>query len=280
MADDSFGRAATDFRQHQFGGSVGGPLRRDRTHFFFAYDQQVKDNPFVVEFSAPNTTGSGVPGFDGQAGTFRQTNDVWTLFGRIDHQVNSNNTVWLRYNYSFNEGINGLSGTVSNLAVSNSGLEKDSSNTLVASWNSVLAPNRLNELRFQFGREDRPREPNSLDVAVNVTGLGVIGRRTFLPSLETDDRFQIVNNFTWVKGRHSIRAGADLNLLHVAQPFFLSRAGGRVPASTRLQTIWQPCRQARNDGATSGRVSAAWPWTSGRRNTRSSSRTRGRPRRR
>ena len=232
VADDSFGRPPTDFSQHQFGGTAGGPIVRNRTHFFVAYDQQVKESPFTVEFSGPDPTAAGIPGFDGKAGTFSQTNDIWTLFTRVDHQFNANNTFWVRYNYSFNEGINGLSTPVSNLAVDNSGLEKDETNTVVASWSSILSPTTLNELRFQYGREDRPREPNTNDVAISVTGLGVTGRRTFLPALQNDERFQLVNNFTWTAGHHSVRAGTDLNFLHVQQPFFLSRAGGEYRFSS------------------------------------------------
>src|SRR5205807_6144371 len=32
-----------DFRQHQFGFTLGGPLKRDKAFFFIAYDQQVYD---------------------------------------------------------------------------------------------------------------------------------------------------------------------------------------------------------------------------------------------
>src|SRR5439155_916793 len=34
---------APDFRQHQFGFTLGGPLKRDKAFFFIAYDQQVYD---------------------------------------------------------------------------------------------------------------------------------------------------------------------------------------------------------------------------------------------
>ncbi len=81
---DPFDRPPTDFMQHQFGASLGGPVRRDRTHFFVAWDQQQRDNPFVVKFQSNPTS---VPGFDGEEGTFIQTNDVFTLLGRIDHQI-------------------------------------------------------------------------------------------------------------------------------------------------------------------------------------------------
>lgn len=93
VADDSFGRPPTDFKQHQFGGSLGGPIVRNKTHFFGAYDQQLKTQPLRIEFTRPNQTGQGIPGFDGKAETVAQTNDVWTAFGRVDHRVSQRNSL-------------------------------------------------------------------------------------------------------------------------------------------------------------------------------------------
>jgi len=224
QADDPFGRPPTDYRQHQFGGSLGGPIKKDKSHFFLAYDQQIRDNPLVVDFGPASP--AGAPGFDGQEGTFEQTNDVWTALARIDYRVNESNNFWIRYNWSKNEGQNGLGSSPTTSAVSNNSLEKDSQHTVVAQLSTVFSPTLLNEVRVQFSREDRPREPNTEDPTLTVTGLGTAGRVTFLPSLETDDRFQIVDNFTMLRGNHSFRVGFDLNFLHVKQPFFLSRSGG------------------------------------------------------
>jgi hypothetical protein len=251
VADDSFGRPPTDFRQHQFGATLGGPIVRDKTHFFGAYDQQVRDQPLDIEFSGTNKTGAGIPGFEGKAGQVTQTNDVWTFFGRIDHRLSGNQSTWLRYNWSKNEGKNGLGSSPTAFAAEASGLEKDSTHTFIGALNSIRTT-KLNEARFQFGREDRPREPNTTAVTVTVTGLGTIGRSTFLPSLETDDRLQFVDNFTWVTGAHSVRVGTDVNALHIKQPFFLSRSGGEYrfrSTADYLATLntgaqlWQDFRQ-------------------------------------
>ncbi len=224
QADDPFGRPPTDFRQHQFGGSLSGPLKQDKAHFFLAYDQQIRDNPLVVDFGPGSPTGA--PGFDGQEGTFEQTNDIYTALARLDYRLSESNNFWIRYNWSKNEGQNGLGSSPTTSAVSNNSLEKDSQHTVVAQLSTVFSPTLLNELRVQFSREDRPREPNTDDPTLTVTGLGTAGRVTFLPSLETDDRFQVVDNFTLLRGQHSFRLGFDLNFLHVAQPFFLPRSGG------------------------------------------------------
>jgi hypothetical protein len=250
QADDPFGRPPTDFRQHQFGASLGGPLKRDKAHFFLAYDQQLRSNPLVVDFGPASP--SGAPGFDGEEGRFEQANDVWTALARLDHRLSEGHNVWLRYNWSRNEGRNGLGTSPTTSAISNNALEKDGQHTLVAQLSSVLSPNLHHVVRVQFSREDRPRQPNATSPTISVTGLGTSGRVTFLPSIEQDDRLQIVDNFTVLRGSHSLRAGLDLNFLHIKQPFFLSRSGGEyrfssvadyvATASTGVQR-WRDYRQ-------------------------------------
>jgi hypothetical protein len=223
-ADDPFGRPPTDFSQNQFGATAGGPIQRDKTHFFVAWDQQQQNVPFVVDFTGDPT---GVPRFDGQEGTFIQTNDVFTLLGRVDYQLSNNNQVWARINRSTNTGENGIvASSPTTSSVANNSLEKDNTLTAVGQLNTVLSATRLNEFRAQFSREDRPREPNTQDPTFTVTGFGVTGRVSFLPSLETDDRIQFVDNFTWLVGAHSFRTGFDINFTHTMQPFFLSRSAG------------------------------------------------------
>jgi hypothetical protein len=249
-AEDPFGRPPKDFRQHQFGASLGGPIQRDRAHFFAAWDQQQRDNPFVVKFQS---NPAGIARFDGQEGTFTQTNDVFTLLGRLDYQVSSRHHAWARVNRSTNEGKNGLvSSSPTTSTVANNSLEKDDTTTAVGQFTSAFSASRLNELRVQFSREDRPREPNTLDLTVTVAGLGTTGRVSFLPSLETDDRYQVVNNFTWLRGAHSFRMGVDLNFTHTMQPFFLSRSAGEyrfntaadyVATITTGQQLWRDFRQ-------------------------------------
>jgi hypothetical protein len=222
-ADDPYGRPPTDFSQHQFGASLGGPIRKDKVHFLAVYDQQIQRLPFTVKFTSDPT---GIPGFEDKQGRFLQTNDVWTALGRVDWSVSDASHLSARYNWSRNVGENGLSSGVTDQAVETSSLEKDETQTAVAQLSTVLSSSALNEARLEWSYEDRPRQPNTTSPSVEVNGLGGIGRSPFLPALETDERFQLVDNFTWLRGRHAFRFGVDLNLTHTRQPFFLLFSGG------------------------------------------------------
>ena len=63
LRDSSVGGAAPAFAgvnpinvQHQFGGTIGGPIERNKTFFFAGYDQHIYHVPMVVEFLDGSTT--------------------------------------------------------------------------------------------------------------------------------------------------------------------------------------------------------------------------------
>lgn len=241
-ADDPFGRPPTDFKQHQFGATLGGPIKKDKAHFFLAYDQQLRRNPFVVKFDSDPT---GIPGFHGQEGTYTQTNDIATALARVDVRLSPRHQLSVRYSFSHNRAENGSSASLTDSTVAASSLELDTTNTVVAELNSVLAPSRLNALRFQWSREARASEPNTMDPMIVVTGLGTTGRFFFWPARPSDDRFQLTDTFTLVRGRHSLRFGTDIDLMREGTSYFLPFAGGAyffasVPDYLRTVTTGEP----------------------------------------
>jgi hypothetical protein len=108
--------------QHQFGGSFGGPLKRDRTFFFFSYDQneeQRDKSKAAFDDPAVNPNGEGRRLLDilqnrfgltgeGGAGVFMpQTNDARVLLGKVDTTLSPAHRASIRYAYSSAEQVNG-----------------------------------------------------------------------------------------------------------------------------------------------------------------------------
>lgn len=238
-AEDAFNRASLA-RQQQFGGAIGGPIVKNRTFFFTALDFQKVSQPFNVLFSNLDTLNKrNTPGGLALVGVapeqpFSATNDAQTVLGRIDHQLFTNNNLSTRFNFSRNNGKNATNTgnaiqPTTNTAVSNNGTEMDRTYTFVSQLTSVLSSKMLNELRFQFAREDRPRKNNApgpeVTVRENGTTVGVYGQRSFLPVQQFDDRYQITNNLSVIAGKHNFKFGFDFNRAFVDQ-IFRSNAGG------------------------------------------------------
>lgn len=238
-APDAFDRQGLA-RQQQIGGSFGGPIVKNKTFFFTALDFQKVNQPVRVFFSSldaqnvRNTAGAQALLGAAPEQQFTTTNDSQVILGRVDHQLFRNNNLSARFNFSNNKANNAttvgdlLQATTIN-ALSNNGTERDRTYTLVTQLTSIISNRLLNEVRFQFAREERPRKNNGpgpeVTVRNNGVNIGIYGRRNFLPVEQFDDRYQITDNVSLVAGKHTFKFGFDFNRAFVDQ-IFRSDAGG------------------------------------------------------
>ncbi len=214
-----------DFRNYQFGGNVGGPIKKDKAFFFFAYERNDGKsskpnsidprlvNIFASRFNSP-----------GEQRVINRTNVADVILGKVDVQLNKNNLLTLRHNYSRAEQVNGTF-DVPTWGYSANGRETDNSNSFIGQLVTNFSSNLLNEFRFQWAKEKRPRFYDGPDLPDTTIGTfdGSLsyrfGRPFFLPVPSDDVRFQFTDNFTVIRGNHSIKFGVDLNRTKVSQTF-------------------------------------------------------------
>jgi len=215
---DAFGRKL-DNQQSQFGGAVGGPLRRDRAFIFAGAEQNLLRVPFVVQFR-PQPDGTVVPAeLSGWAGTRHRTNDPTSAFLRTDVHLNSRDSLNLSYMYSRLVGRNfDMELTPQpEYAESTNYTRTGLSHGLKAGFLSVFTPDVINELRAQAATDDRRERPNSPWAHVNIAGFGRVGGPTSRPRRFDATRYQATDNLSLSRGRHQTRFGFDLNLNRVDQ---------------------------------------------------------------
>lgn len=235
------GLPTEDFQNFQFGGNVGGPIKRDRAFFFVAYERNdgtsEKPNfidPILVDIFA---TRFGSP--DEQR-VIERTNvaDVFLIKG--DFQINRNNLLTARHNYSRAEQVNGTF-DVPTWGFSANGRETDNSNSFIGQLVSNFSANLLNEFRFQWAKEERPRFYDGPDLPDTTIGTfdGSIsyrfGRPFFLPVPSDDVRVQFTDNFTVIRGNHAIKFGADINRTKVSQTFIGFARGRYIFAAPTIE---------------------------------------------
>src|SRR6059036_763610 len=234
-----------DFRQHQFGFTLGGPLKRDKAFFFIAYDQQVYDE--IKQKARPSS-----PALDsltrwmdtafagalrGDFGPISRTNNARAGLVKIDWRLSERHNLSLKYNHTWSQQENGTF-DVDTWARSANGLEKDHSNAGNLALASYLSPVLTNEFRFQYSREDRPRPyggARSAALGANPsdppasrpfpdTGMDFgsgfrFGLPFFLPIDYYDTRIQVLDNVSIAKGDHLIKFGAEWNRVNSVQTF-------------------------------------------------------------
>jgi hypothetical protein len=222
--------------QQQFGGSFGGPIQKDKFFFFASYEQQrlrqTRQTFFpnlTNQIAVNDQTREGFNFYSPLQGDFQQTNDVFAGLVKLDYKVNNANFLSVRYNHSFNRALNANSTgnalfptTISD--ISNNGPERNRNNIGVVQLNSTLSPSLLNEFRFQYAREDRPRGSNSSTPNFN-TFIGNTGAVNFLPTTQFDTRTQFVDNITYLRGNHTFKFGFDYSRVFANQLFGFNQFG-------------------------------------------------------
>lgn len=214
-----------DFRNYQVGANIGGPIKKDKAFFFLAYERNdglskkpnsinaTLANIFATRFNDPN-----------EQTTIERSNDADVLLGKVDIQLNNNNLLTLRHNFSRAEQVNGTF-DVPTWGRSANGRETSKSNSFIGQLVSNFSSTLLNEFRFQWAKEERPRFYDDKDLPDTTIGTfdGSIsyrfGRPFFLPVPSDDTRLQFTDNFTVIRGNHTVKFGADLNRTRVSQTF-------------------------------------------------------------
>ena len=219
----AFGDRVTDFR-NQYGGSLGGPVVKDKLFFFAVYDGQREHAPYTIRF---NTTAGLPQSYLDQQGVYQSTNNINTFLAKGDYQITDKHRLTLRYNQSGNNALNGTFTGVNTGVISNNGTEQDFNKGGVASLTSVFTPNLLNEFRFQDRVEDRPRVNNGegsdfVNLAgpqTQVSGCCFFGGVSFLPIPVTSRTLQISDAASWIHGGHTVKFGVDINRYHTSEIF-------------------------------------------------------------
>ena len=232
------GTAPYEFDQTQLGFTFGGPIVRDRVFFFTALDFQDASSTKQTDLSRIEPAvvavfaGLGSPN---ENGPIERTNDARVFLLKTDWNLSARNLGTLRYNYTWSEQKNGTF-DVDSWGRSANANEKDHSHAVSGSLISTVQSNLLNEFRAQYAREDRPRPyegPNITgqdrplpDTAFDFVSTYRFGMPFFIPVEYYDTRIQLVDNVSWLRGSHSIKAGAEFNRVNSVQTF-IGFANGR-----------------------------------------------------
>jgi hypothetical protein len=134
-----FEPARPPFRRYQYGGTIGGPIIKDKTHFFLVYEGTKENQFFTV-----NTKGIW-PQYDG---TYKSEQTRWTYMARIDHQLKQGQSLFLRWaaEDEYRPIITAGGGTHPTNSFDFAVPRKSA--VLGHTW--VMSPRAINELRLQY----------------------------------------------------------------------------------------------------------------------------------
>lgn len=266
-----------NFSQSQFNVNVGGPIIKDKLHFFVGVETYKYKEDFTPGFGVSTSASSGntaadlaafMPAFgnlvvgndgrtlsqeSGRPYTNDRTNTVY--FGRLDWTINESHRATLRVNAQDWKSENGTTSFTSSFAPTTGqtqqGLEKNSGLSWVLELNSVFGANLANEARIQRAIERRPRFANSTaSPEFQVNGGFTAGQNNFLPNGLDEYSWQVIDNLTWSKGDWTVKGGVDLQFFDFKNTFFRYQNGSFQFGSYAVANRWATGTVAAGDNLT------------------------------
>jgi len=242
-----------DFKATQYSAEVEGPFIRDKLHFVFSLDGQQRSEPFSP-INAGNLTDPdevaklneffdilqntyGIQNPAAKFNDFSTTNDVVTLFGRIDWTLNDRHRLTIRDNYSNHNNANETFSGVVRGGLSRAEAFKDKANSVQAELTSALSSGMFNTFRMQYSSEDRPRRGNDLKPTLQVSPGGGFSDFTWGGNFISFDNFlaekklQLIDNLTWASGDHLFKVGTNNIFASIENRFWLNGSGTYVFSS-------------------------------------------------
>ncbi len=206
--------------QTQYGASLGGALRRDRTFLFSNFEQTRRNAAGFVTIApahvdAINAVLENTPSYKGariSTGQYGTGWDMTSYFAKFDHEFSSTQKAFARYTlYDIASpnarGVGGLSDVSRGTRLDN----RDHS--FAANWMSTLSPRSVNELRFQFTRSGLSAPGNDVTgPAVSIAGVANFGASTSSPVTRDNDLTELNDSFSLIRGAHTLRFGGGLLL--------------------------------------------------------------------
>ena len=260
-ANTSDGKPLKDFHREQYGGTIGGPIRRDKAFYFFAFEgirekldranlsEQIGDTPCPVSAVTIFANEAAINSNDDCArlaliGFMRANRNQeeglpvdhkinnQAFFSRVDFELNSSNHLSVSYNFDYSKNTN-QTFDVATYGDSANGIEGPSKiNVVRGNLFTTVSPTKLNEAHFSYSRELRPRAAVDSNIPAD-TAMGFVttfrfGAPFFLePNVdELLWRTDAKDNFSIVSGNHNIKIGGEwLHTLNdqVFRGFFTGR---------------------------------------------------------
>jgi hypothetical protein len=206
-----FGGKKPPFDREQFGGSIGGPIKTDKAFFFFAIER-TREQGATTAGRRDTATKTIAQSF--ASTPFRET----LLSGKTDWHPTVQDSFSFRYSLQKNNGTD--PGTSRNGLLQDPNNFEDQRNTFhqfVANWTRVLNPRMVNNLGFNLLYSENRIQPLNTDPQIVFPSINV-GANFRADQGNIQHRLEFKDDFSWTKGKHTLKFGADYSHLSLPEP--------------------------------------------------------------
>jgi Carboxypeptidase regulatory-like domain len=202
--------------QAQYGASLGGPVKQDRTFYFANFEQRALNQSGLITIAPASVDAINarlaVVGYAGaQIATGLYPNPVHNtnFLGKVDHQFSGKDQFAVRYSLYDVHSNNSRGAGALNAVTASAGLD-DTDQTVAISNVATLSTHTVNETRGQFTYSTLNALPTDpIGPAVSISGVASFGTLSGSPTGRQNKLYEIADNLSHQEGAHALRAGVD-----------------------------------------------------------------------
>ncbi|MFZ0910345.1 MAG: TonB-dependent receptor [Candidatus Acidiferrales bacterium] len=220
-------------RQNQYGATVGGPIKKDKTFFFVNYEGQRRGesptypttliepvatndaaNPLTTNLAIIDAAKAALGIAPENLGILKTKDNDYGIV-KIDHQFNADNHLSIRYSVEDARDLNQLVGST----LDGGGIGAPSSGhnvflrdqSLVGDISSTLKPNLVNSFLAQWARRHYNFPGTTGEPNLDIPNTLLFGHNFGVLDAIYESRAQFTDSLAWVKGNHVAKFGVDVN---------------------------------------------------------------------
>lgn len=199
-ARNAFQRSKPVYGQKRLGGSFGGPVVPNRTHFFATYEYTDVEKENIIALPDRN------PFAARENGTFPATSREHLFVTKWDHRLNDRSSLFVRY------AIDDQFATRTNNNVSSDSANVNDSSkmhSVIGEQSWVLSNSAVNTFRVHYMWNEVATLPVTLGVAQEVRPSVTTGQNWTSPQFFPRSRIQVFETFYKTAGNHDLKFGGD-----------------------------------------------------------------------
>ncbi len=190
-AEQQAGSGKAEYKRDQYGASIGGPIVKDKVHFFATYEKTKIDQSYIVD-PGTDSLRELYPQYTNLAVPIPSNDDLAT--GKLTWDVNAQNFLQVRYGYQKNATKYGQGPLA---APSNLGTVTNKYESILGGYTSQISNDTLNEFLFQYTKFNNAITADSDEPLLYYPNGFAVGRNINTPQTTDQIKYQYKDDFSF-----------------------------------------------------------------------------------
>jgi hypothetical protein len=237
-AEDHVANKVLPYQNQQVGGTLGGPVVKDKMHYFASYEYERE----------PGTVYTAPAQIPGQTFTIPYKNTQRSFLARVDDAMTASDRLSIRGSrWDFSNPFVLTAG----FHPSNSSVQDKHATNVLGTWSRVISDSKIMEFKFGYNNFDwsnLPQPSLANTIEYNFAGL-LIGKPYNYPQLFHQNNIDARLDLTWHKGSHDLKIGGEYLYAHNTGTWYIQQMGRMVLSATPADLATRIPADAWNDPA-------------------------------